>query len=333
MSPKPVRPANRADVARLAGVSTTVVSYVINDGPRRVSAGTRRRVQDAIDRLGYRPNANARALKTGETGLIGLVVPEVVNAYFAEFIEALDRAAQVRGSSILLGITHEQAGKEARTVRSLVDRGVDSLIFQVDFADQQLYRAGGDRLPRVLLDRSEPAFGVATVGADSAAGARAAVEHLIGHGHSRIGYIGAPMAGRKVDLRRVVWDEVLGEHGLARVAPALTGWSREGGYRGAKQLMALDDPPTAIFAGSDFIGVGALHALHELGLDVPGDVAVISFDGTAESAYSWPPLTVVRQPFEKMASRALEVLAEPGETPGASVFPMTLIVRGSCGCR
>ncbi|AXE40125.1 LacI family DNA-binding transcriptional regulator [Acidipropionibacterium virtanenii] len=333
MSVKPARPATRTDVARLAGVSTTVVSYVINDGPRRVTSRTRQRVLDAIERLGYRPNANARALKTGETGLIGMVVPEVVNAYFAEFIQALDRAAQTMGSSILLGITYEEAGREERAVRSLVDRGVDSLIYQVDLADQRLYQLGGGDLPRVLLDRSDVVPGMATVGADTEAGARAAVEHLVSHGHERIGYVGSPMAGRKVDLRRVVWDEVLREHGLPGVPPALTSWNREGGYRGARELMASDEPPTAIFAGSDLIGVGVLRALHELGMDVPGDVAVVSFDGTAESAYSWPPLTAVRQPFEEMARRALEVLSERGEAPGSSVFPMQLIVRGSCGCQ
>lgn len=327
------RAVTRGDVARLAGVSTAVVSYVVNDGPRGVAPATRGRVLEAIDRLGYRPNVTARALRTGETGLIGLVVPEVLNPYYAEFIEAMDVAAAGSGTSILLGITHRLADEEARTVQSLVDHGVDGLIYEVDLGDDELYLAGGPDMRRVLLDHSQPVPGLATVGADSEGGARAVVEHLIGHGHRRIGYIGAPMHGRKLDLRRMVWERTVAEEGLEGIDPVITTWSREGGYEGAKELMARDRPPTAIFAGSDFIGIGVLRALHELGLDVPGDVAVASFDGTAESAFSWPPLTTVRQPFEQMARRTFEVLGATAQPAGSSVFPMQLVVRASCGCR
>lgn len=332
MCARRTRPVTRADVAREAGVSTAVVSYVVNNDPQHVSEATRVRVRDAIRRLGYRPNASARALKIGQTGLIGLVVPEVLNPYYAEFVEALDRAAAERGSSILLGLTHKDPEGEEKTVRSLVARGVDSLIYQCDFNDEKVYRVGGDSMPRVLLDRSEPLPGLVTVGADSTDGARQVVEHLVGHGHRRIGYVGGRMVGRKSDLRLAAWRQVMAEHHLDAPAPVLTDWSRKGGYRSVGDLMDRDDAPSAIFAGSDFTAVGVLQALHDRGLQVPRDVAVASFDGTADSAYAFPALTTVRQPFDEMAGRAVDLLGEDGLAPRSTVFPMTLVVRSSCGC-
>lgn len=332
MPPQPNRPTTRADVARLAGVSTAVVSYVVNDGPRGVSAETRQRVLHAIDQLGYRPNANARALKTGSTGMIGVIVPEILNSYYAEFIEAIDQAAQTRGSSLLLGITHEDPAREADLVPSLVDRGVDSLIFNCRITDERLYRVGLPQTPRVLVDRVLPASGLATVGADFTEGARLATIHLVGHGHRRIGYIGGPLFLPQVDLRRHAWGDVLRERGLPPLPPAITSWNREGGYLGANQLLDLPEPPTAIFAASDFIAVGAMHALRERGLRIPEDIAMVSFDGTAESAFSWPPMTTVRQPFAEMARTAVEQLSHPLDEVTHTVFPMELIVRASCGC-
>ncbi|WP_043534061.1 LacI family DNA-binding transcriptional regulator [Actinomyces polynesiensis] len=332
MANRATRPTTRADVARLAGVSTAVVSYVVNDGPRGVSAETRARVLRAIDQLGYRPNPSARALKTGSTGLIGVVVPEVVNAYYAEFIETIDNIAQSRGSAVLLGITHEEARRESDLVPSLVDRGVDSLIFNCYLRDERLYRLDQPRIPRVLIDRAMPVPGLTTVGADFSEGARLATEHLADHGHHRIGFIGGPLAPPHLDMRRQAWDDVLRERGLPRIPPSVTSWNREGGHRGARELLGLEDPPTAIFAASDFIAVGAMLAIRELGLRIPEDIALVSFDGTAESAYTWPALTTVRQPFAEMAQEALERLSEPEVEVSHTVFPMDLVVRASCGC-
>jgi Transcriptional regulators len=332
MVAQPSRPTTRADVARLAGVSTAVVSYVVNDGPRGVSTETRQRVLRAIGQLGYRPNANARALKTGSSGLIGVVVPEILNSYYAEFVEAIDVAAQARGSSLLLGITHEDPAREADLIPSLVDRGVDSMIFNCRIADEDLYRVGLPQTPRVLVDRVLPASGLTTVGADFTGGARVATTHLAEHGHQRIAYIGGPLFPPQIDLRRQAWSDILQERGLPPLPPAITSWDREGGYRGAIQLLDLPTPPTAIFAASDFIAVGAMHALRERGARIPDDVAVVSFDGTAESAFSWPALTTVRQPFEAMARTAVERLARPFDDVTHTLFPMELIVRTSCGC-
>lgn len=327
------RATTRADVARLAGVSTAVVSYVINNGPRGVSPHTRERVEWAIEQLEYRPNPSARALKTGTTGLIGVVVPETLNAYFAEFIEAIDAAARDRGSSIMLGITHEDPDREASLLGSLVDQGVDGLIINCRLVDESLYHINGARTPRVLLDRSLPVEGLTTIGADLSSGARMLTEHLVEHGHRRIGYIGGPVPRGGVDLRLAAWEEVVREHELPHVKPAITSWDREGGFEGTRQLLSHDDPPTAIFAASDFIAIGALRALYEQGRRIPEDVAVVSLDGTAEATYAWPALTTARQPFEEMSRLAVEALVAPEPRPLHTIVPMTLVLGASCGCR
>lgn len=330
------RPTTRADVARLAGVSTAVVSYVVNNGPRPVASATRQKVLDAIRELDYHPNPSARALKTGSTGLIGVVVPEILNSYFSEFVDAIDVAARNQGKSILLSITHEDPSTEAEVIPSLVSRGVDSLIYNCRLVDTDLYQAGDIRIPRVLLDRADLVGGIPAIGADLGQGARLATEHLAGHGHTRIGFIGGPLPADRRDYRRLAWQDVLAERGLPAQEPAITAWRPTGGFEGAQQLLDRPEPPTAIFAASDQIAIGVLHALHQRGLRVPGDIAVVSLDGTAETAYSWPPLTTVRQPFEAMAEAALAELSQGSATAplqrDRTLFPMTLLVRASCGC-
>ncbi len=213
-----------------------------------------------------------------------------------------------------------------------MDRGVDSLIFNCRLSNENLYRFGMPQTPRALVDRVLPASGLTTVGADFTEGARTATMHLVGHGHRRIAYMGGPLFLPHIDLRRQAWDDVIHELGLPRIPPAITAWNREGGYRAALDLLERADPPTAIFAASDFMAIGALRAIHKRGLRIPEDIAVVSFDGTAESSFSWPPLTTVRQPFEEMARKAVDTLADTPEEVGHTVFPMELIVRESCGC-
>jgi len=330
---RPQRPATRADVARLAGVSTAVVSYVINDGPRPVAAATRDRVLAAVDQLGYRPNASARALKLGGTRTIGLMLSEIVNPFHSECIDALDAAATARGYSMLLASTHNDETRQAQMRADLVDRGVEGLVFLSLYPDRKdAPRASGGDVPQVIIDRSIPTPGFSTVGSDARAGATLAVSHLLEHGHRSIAYMEGPLDPLVGDERRVGWERALAHAGLTPEHLATTSWDRRGGAEAARHFMGLSKPPTAIFAGSDLMAIGALQALHELDRDVPADVAVISFDGTAESEYSWPPLTTVRHRYRDVADAAVAVLAERRGTPTAALFEMDIIVRASCGC-
>ena len=324
------RPTTRADVARLAGVSTAVVSYVINSGPRTVSEATRGRVLDAIEKLDYRPNASARALKLGSTGMIGVVVAEIANPYFSELIEAVDVAASLRGRNILLTNTRGRADRERDAVSTLVDRGVDGLIFLAHMHDDRLYRFAEGTVPRIACDRTYPIPGVPTIGPDTLEATSRAVTHLIEHGHTAIALV---MGTSTQDLRRAGWEQALAQAGLRPRIMRHTSWDREGGYATTMDLMSSKEKPTAIFAGSDLIAVGALHALNDLGLRVPEDIAVISFDGTKESAYSAPPLTTVQQPFHEIAQAAVTSVLTKGAPTSHVALPMELVIRRSCGCQ
>jgi LacI family transcriptional regulator len=186
----------------------------------------------------------------------------------------------------------------------------------------------------VLLNQERDAPGFNSIGVDLAAGARIAVEHLIGHGHTNIGLAMGTNVSGSTDGREVGWREALQEAGLPEGPIVYSAFTRPGGHVAGQRLLASVNRPTAIFATSDMQGIGLLRAIHEAGLAVPGDIAVASFDGSAESEYSWPPLTTVEQPVAVMAEAAVAALvgASRGEKPRHRIFPTKLHVRQSCGC-
>lgn len=326
------RPTTRADVARLAGVSTAVVSYVVNGGPRGVSPATREKVLRAIEVLDYRPNSSARALKRGATHLLGVVVPDIGNPFYAEFVGAIDAAAHARDRSVLLTLTHKDPDREYAMITNLVDRGVDGLLVLAFLHDPRSYTVADTWVPRVVIHEAAVGHAFPIVGPDLRQGTEVAARHLIGHGHRRIAYVGGAMPAPRIDFRRMAWESVLNREGLSPAPYVMTTWDRRGGSEAARQLLEMEDPPTAILAGSDLIAIGALQTIHEMGLGCPEDIAVISIDGTSESQYSWPALTTVRQPFEEVSALAVDTLLDPTGRPSSQMLPMELIVRASCGC-
>ncbi|MFK4082805.1 LacI family DNA-binding transcriptional regulator [Kribbella sp. NPDC020789] len=327
MSPSPV---TRNDVARYAGVSTAVVSYVVNDGPRAVSAQARERVLEAIRVLGYRPNATARALRTGSTHTFGLITPDGGNPLFAELAKAIDKAAAERGYVVLQTSADGDPETERRKVAELVARQVSGLALVTPAEAPDL---AGAEVPVVVVNRVLP--GVSSVGPQYREGARAAVEHLVWHGYRRIALVvGEPGArGRRTTAseRERGWQEGLLEAGLAEGAVVRVGFSRDGGYAAGRWLAELKERPEAVFVSSDLQAVGVLRGLREANLRVPEDVALVAFDGTAEAEWCWPPLTVVRQPLERMAAEVVRQLVEgPSGEPVAC--PTELVIRKSCGC-
>ncbi|MET9314083.1 LacI family DNA-binding transcriptional regulator [Kribbella sp. NPDC003505] len=318
----PKDPVTRNDVAEYAGVSTAVVSYVVNEGPRKVAPQTRERVLDAIRALGYRPNATARALRMGTTRTFGLITPDGGNPLFAELAKAIDREAAARGYVVLQTSADGDPLTERAKIAELLTRQVSGLLLVAPTADPSL---AGVEVPVIAINRVLPT--VSSVRPAYREGARLGVEHLISHGHRRIGLV---IGGAGHPERELGWRDALEAAGLAEGPIARATFSREGGYRAAQTL--LESQPTAIFASSDLQAIGVLRALHEAGVDVPGDVAVAAFDGTPETEYAWPPLTVVRQPVEQLAREAVRRLIEGEESVDALTVPTELILRRSCGC-
>ena len=323
----------RTDVARLAGVSTAVVSYVVNDGPRPVAAHTAARVRDAIEVLGYRPNASARALKLGTTGLLGLVVPDASNPFYAELALEIERAATARGLALLVASSNSDLDLEARLIRDLAARQADGLLVAGIAGPPRLGDPGRPLpIPVVFIDSPVAVPGAITLVSDGEGGARMLVEHLLQvHGHRTVALLMGTVTDGWDDRRERGWYWAL-RAADAPAAPVIRdAFSRRGGYEGGLRLLSGPDRPTAVLASSDLQAIGLLRAAHELGVGVPDELAVVAYDGTSESEYCWPPLTCARQRLTDIAATAVAQVLD-GAQPNHRVLDVDLIVRRSCGC-
>jgi LacI family transcriptional regulator len=327
------------EVAGRARVSPTTVSHVLN-ATRFVSEEIRARVLSAMAELGYRPNAVARSLRRGRTHTLGLILPDSANPYFAELGREIEAAAFGRDHSVVLCNTEGDQRRERVYLDLLAKRQVDGLLYvpagdRADVLRGLLHRP----LPVVLVDRDLAGAPVDVVLSDKRGGARLATRHLIALGHRRIGCIGGPsslaMSGRRLQGYR----DALAEAGL----PVDEGLVLRGDYRpqsgwaAARSLLALADPPTAIFAANDLMAIGVLRAAGELGRRVPGDLAVVGFDDIELASYTTPPLTTVSQSAGEVGRAAVELLlerlADPARPPVRRTLETRLVVRASCGNR
>jgi LacI family transcriptional regulator len=331
----PRGPVTRNDVARYAGVSTAVVSYVVNGGPKKVAPATAAKVQDAIRVLGYRPNAAARALKLGSSETIGLVIPDNSNPFFSLLAHAVEDAAAELGYALLLTNSDGNLAKERRNLRNLAARQVDGVVLSSVMMEPDVADLRSADIPTVLLNHSADAPGFNSVGVDLVAGARSAVEHLIGHGHTNIALAMGTNVANEFDGREQGWLQALAAAGLPEGPIVRAEFTREGGYRAGQRLLTSASRPTAVFASSDMQAIGILRALHEAGISVPADMALTSFDGSAEAEFSWPALTTVEQPVRTMAAAAVNALigTQRGNEPEHLIFETGLRVRNSCGCQ
>ena len=325
----------RADVARYAGVSTAVVSYVMNGGPRKVAPDTAARVREAISQLDYRPNVHAQALRRGTTEMIGLVLSDPTNPFFVEFVAAITEAAFDYGRAVVIASARARPDTEVTLVNDLIRRQVDGLIVASVFRRPDLSLGRSHRqTPMVFIDAPGAIPGYASVGTDGVRGASLAIEHLVRvHSHKTVGLVVGGNDSPSGDPREQGWHQAARSAGLEDGPIARVEWSREGGYEGGRRLLSSPNPPRAIFASSDIQAVGLLRAAHEDGLRVPEDLAVIAFDGTKESEFCWPPLTVVAQPIQEMARKAVQLVLDEPPHEGYTPFVGELIVRRSCGCR
>lgn len=328
----------RADVARLAGISPAVVSYVLNGGPRGVSPGARARVLSAVEQLGYRPNGIARSLRMNRTMTLGLVVPDTSNPYFAELARAIEELAFGRGYTLLIGNAAEGNQRQTAYVRTFLARRVDGvfLVPAHGAADcvEDLLRS---KTPWATLDRQVPGAVTTSVLVDNRAGARLATEHLLGHGRTRIACIAGPPDVMPASDRVAGWRDALAEAGVRPSAMSVHhgAFGRQAGYQVAMDVLA-DTSYDGVFVASDEQAVGVLRALNELGRNCPDDVAIASFDGIAEGAFSSPGLTTMAQPFDAIAQAAVDwILGQldgDDAEPATVLLPVSLLTRESCGC-
>ncbi|MCD1267934.1 substrate-binding domain-containing protein [Microbacterium sp. MEC084] len=330
-SPAPSSRATRNDVARLAGVSPAVVSYVVN-GTKKVGPDTEERVRAAVAKLGYRPNPSARALRLGSTEMLGMVMPSVINPYFAQLAHEVELAASKRGYTLITANSDSSIATERTQLEHLAARLVDGIflcsnVFEPDLRDLELAS-----IPVVLLNHSAETPARDSVGVDLLHGADLAVEHLASHGYDEVGIVIGRTSGDEEDGREIGWRESVDRLGLTPGPVARGPFSPDGGYDAMRRLLRAGTVPRALFVSSDQMGRGVLKAAHEAGLRVPEDLAIVSFDGSVDAAYSWPTLTSVAQPLSEMAEAAVEALLGPPHEPRHLVMDTRLVIGASCGC-
>lgn len=323
--------ATAEDVARLADVSVSTVSRAIT-APEKVLPATRRRVLDAAERLGYRPNRAARDLATGRTGNIGLAIPDLANPYFSAITKAVHARAHALGFQLLVVDTDEDLVQEREVVRRLA-RDVDGIILCSPRApeDQLLAQA---REARVVLVNRE-IDGIAAVNVDNTGGTRQAMRHLAALGHEDVAYAGGPESSWSDRGRRgavEAFGEELGVrvHDLGNFLPYFSG-----GVVAADLLLAT--PATAVVVFNDLMALGLLDRVKGRGVDVPADLSIVSFDDIMFASAVTPHLTSVAFPNRLMARQTIDLLLALGEADGPPAdpprhtLPMELKVRASSG--
>ncbi|MDR7434127.1 MAG: LacI family DNA-binding transcriptional regulator [Armatimonadota bacterium] len=328
------------DVARKAGVSVATVSRVVNESAHKVREETRQRVLEAIQALGYQPNDVARGLKKRTSHTIGLIVPDISNPFYPAIARGIEDVANAHGYAIVLCNTYEDLAKEREYLSLLRRRWVDGLIFATSGVNtKHLQWLRGHRVPVVLVARDVEGLEIDAVLVDNFRGAYLAVQHLIGLGHRRIGFIGGPSTLHVSQERRRGYLQALDDAGIAP-DPAYSvegNFRAEGGDSAMQKLLQLSPPPTAVFAANDLMAIGAMNAIKRVGLRIPGDVAVVGFDDIPFASLVEPRLTTVAQPKYKMGAMAMTLLLEriegKGDGPRKILLEPELIVRDSCGAR
>ncbi len=321
-------------MAREAGTSVAVVSYVINNGPRPVAEATRLRVLEAVKKTGYRPNSVARALASGTSKTYGLVVPNISNAFIASFAHALQQEALSNGMVMLLGDAGDSRKRELELINTLLSQQVDGLFYtSVDrhpYID--LIQASGT--PLVMLDRVDPSLNVNILRVDERQAAHQVTTHLLSHGYQEVGMICGPLERLNTQERLAGWRQALVDFGVVErpewIFPAA--YSREGGFDAAMQMLKNGPMPRALFASNETQAIGCIRALAEHNISVPEQVALVCFNGTEQSAFHVPSLTTVRQPVREMAKRAIAMLTAPQGEAQLSEFAHQLEIGESCGC-
>ena len=338
---------NLETIARLAGVSRSTVSRVVNDDPR-VSDAVRARVESIIRDHHFQPNAAARSLASRRTRILGLRIPDAAETfvgypYFAQLTQGVSDACNAIEHDLLLMMENDNLPETVEKLYRRVIRGrhVDGVVVgSSHIADPLVERLHAERFPMIVMGHYPTLPDVSFVDVDNRNGVREAVRHLIEHGCRRIATITGQGHIRHAIDRTAGYQEALAEAGLP-IDPDLRHdgvFSEAGGYRAMKSMLEAvgSNPPDGAFIASDAMAVGARFALDEAGLRVPEDIKVIGFDGLDRYEINWPSLSTVRQPVTQQGAQAVNALhnriEHPNDPPIQTWLPTTLIRRGSCGC-
>ncbi len=323
----------------MAGVSHMTVSRVLNDDSR-VSSETRARVLSVVRAHNFTPNPKARAFSSNKSRIIGLLVSDISNPFYAELARGMEEKAHEYDYNIMF-CSELSVDKEQEALNFLLKAGVDGLVFaSVRLNDSRIERLIKESFPLVLVNRELPGHACDHVVCNNRKGARILMKHLFGLGYQRIAII-TGSSDLSTGLQRLEgYHSSLREKGIAIKADYIVqgAFDRETGYNGTRRFINLDERPQAIFAGNDYIAMGVLDALDEAGLTVPGDIAVVGFDNTHFAAHRRINLTTVSQRQYEMGAIGVDILIHSIEQAKTDyqhhvVLEPLLIIRESCGHR
>ena len=318
------------DVAHRAQVSVASVSRVLN-GFDNVSDETRAKVTEAVSALGYVPHAGARSLSLARSNAIGVVLPDLHGEFFSEIVRGMDRAASAHGYLLLLSNMHDSSRQAATALHALRGR-VDGLIVMAPHLDESALRdALPSRIPAVLVNTRGHADGHPAIHLDNAAGARAVAEHFVAIGRRRIVHVAGPADNIDAQERAEAFRAALAKHRGVELEIVEGDFLEESGEAATQALLDSGRPFDAVFAANDMMAIGALQALHNAGVAVPGDVAVAGFDDIPLARHLG--LTTVRVRIAELGERALErlitMLDKGKESPTDEWHSPELVVRGT----
>jgi DNA-binding LacI/PurR family transcriptional regulator len=320
------------DVAERAGVSKSLVSLVMRGSPQ-VSEEKRSAVVRAAEQLGYRPNHVARSLVRRRTNVLGVMVSDLHNLFFAEVLDGIEAEAFSAQYRMLINTGSRLPGREREAIETLLQLRTEGLILASSVLPSAQVLEAASSVPVVLVARASRWPTVDSVTNDDRAGARLAVDHLVSLGHRRIAHVDGGR-GAGASARRSGYLIAMRDHGLSDCTVVVRGdFTEEGGASGIEHLLANGPRPTAVFVANDLAAVGALHALDRNGLEVPGDVSVVGYDNTSLAAFGHIDLTTINQPRWEIGATAVRLLmerVEDGRTdPRHVLLSPNLVVRGT----
>jgi LacI family transcriptional regulator len=325
------------DISRATGFSIPTVSRVLSNSNYPVSSATRQRVREVAQALGYRPNLSARSLRTERTNTIGILVDDIMSPFVPPIVRGIQDHLMEHGFSCVIGNSDWNPDIEGAVIENLLSRPVDGIIF-AEYSHLATHEALiQSQKPHLFVHRLFGGSVKNSVVPDDYQGATLAVRHLIGLGHRRIGYINGPENWHNSRDRLAGYHDELARNGIA-ADPALIqpgDWECDSGHVAALRLLALAERPTAIFAANDLMALGAIYGIQDVGLAVPGDIAVVGYDNRDFTQIIRPHLTTVSLPVYEMGRTAAEQLLRQ-ITNGKSDFEEIkiagqLYIRESCG--
>jgi LacI family transcriptional regulator len=326
------------DVANASGLSRATVSLVLRGSPL-VAEGTRKRVQEVMQELGYVYHRAAANMRSRKSHTVGLVVADITNPFFAEMTVSIGAQLDKANYVSLLFNTSEMLNKQEQLLSTMQGYSADGILLcpARGTSPSTIEKLQKSRLPFVLFARYIHGVETDYVGADNVVGARAAVEHLISLGHCKIAFIGGPMNISSRKEREQGWRQALIKHDLPinESFVVTTAATREGGAQAIHQLLELPDKPTACLCFNDVVAFGVMLGLQSMRLQPGADFAVIGFDDVAESAMTYPTLTTIavspRQIGEEAVKLLLDRIEHPEKLPRKIILHPQLVIRESCG--